>query len=78
MMLIRMMPVRVTHNENQSFDVGIYAEVPGKVLHEVMTILFNNDVDYMMILMFICDLDDSCRYFERGFLHVSIEIVDDS
>ena len=78
MIQIRMMLVSGTNNDNQSFDDVVFIEVLGKELHEVMTILFNNDVVYMMILMFICDLDDSCRYFERGFLHVSIEIVDDS
>ena len=77
-MLIRMMPVSVTHNKKQSFDVAIYVEVPGKVLHEVMTKLFKHFIAYMMIPMFIYDSDDSCRDFGRGFVHISIGIMDDS
>ena len=47
LMLMRMMPVRTTHNENLDFDDAVYAEVPGKELLEIMTILFNNHVVFL-------------------------------
>ena len=54
MMLMRMMPVRTTHNENLDFDDAVYAEVPGKELLEIMTILFNNHVVFY-------DSNDGCK-----------------